>query len=77
MTTGRVYLVGAGPGDTGLITVKGLDLLGRADCVIYDGLANAALLEHVFGRRADGDPNVQKRTGDHPIKAARNQRPVG
>ena len=66
MTTGRVYLVGAGPGDTGLITVKGLDLLGRADCVIYDGLANAALLEHV---RPEAEViNVQKRTGDHPIK---------
>lgn len=39
-----VYLVGAGPGDPGLITVKGKILLQRADVVIYDYLANDALL---------------------------------
>ncbi|MDO3377882.1 uroporphyrinogen-III C-methyltransferase [Geoalkalibacter halelectricus] len=41
---GRVYLVGAGPGDPGLITVKGRDCLRRADVVVYDYLANPALL---------------------------------
>ncbi len=41
---GKVYLVGAGPGDPGLITVKGRDVLARADCVLYDHLANDALL---------------------------------
>ncbi len=66
MSTRKVYLVGAGPGDTGLITVKGLDLLRQADCVIYDGLANAALLDNV---RPDAETiNVRKRTGDHTIK---------
>jgi uroporphyrinogen III methyltransferase/synthase len=43
---GKVYLVGAGPGDAGLITVRGRDLLADADVVIYDYLANVALLNY-------------------------------
>ncbi len=44
MKQGIVYLIGAGPGDPGLITVKGRDCLRRAEVVIYDYLANPALL---------------------------------
>ena len=44
-STGRVYLVGAGPGDPDLITHKGRVLLARADVVLYDHLANEALLD--------------------------------
>jgi uroporphyrinogen III methyltransferase/synthase len=40
-----VYLVGAGPGDPGLITVKGLEVLRRADVVVYDQLASPELLK--------------------------------
>ena len=40
----KVFLVGAGPGDPGLLTCRGRDLLLRADCVLYDHLANEALL---------------------------------
>jgi uroporphyrinogen III methyltransferase / synthase len=40
----KVYLVGAGPGDPGLITCKGREILERADAVLYDHLANPALL---------------------------------
>ena len=53
---GMVYLVGAGPGDVGLITVRGAELLARADVVVYDALSNPDLLrlapktaEFIFG----------------------------
>lgn len=49
---GKVYLIGAGPGDPGLITVKGLECVQKADVVIYDYLANERLLEH---RRPDSE----------------------
>jgi uroporphyrinogen III methyltransferase/synthase len=42
---GKVYLVGAGPGDPDLITVKGRHALERADAVLFDFLASSALLE--------------------------------
>ena len=42
----KIYLVGAGPGDPGLITVKGRDCIQTADVIIYDYLASAALLKH-------------------------------
>ncbi|HIJ77793.1 MAG TPA: uroporphyrinogen-III C-methyltransferase [Deltaproteobacteria bacterium] len=44
---GKVYLIGAGPGDPTLITVKGLELLKRAEVVVYDYLASPKLLKYV------------------------------
>ena len=46
LPTGIVYIVGAGPGDRKLITLKGVECLQRADVVIYDLLLNNTLLEH-------------------------------
>jgi uroporphyrinogen III methyltransferase/synthase len=45
VSQGRVYLVGAGPGDPGLLTVKGAAVLARADVVVYDHLASSRLLD--------------------------------
>ena len=45
-TNGYVYLIGAGPGDPGLITVRGRDCIGLADVILYDYLANPQLLSH-------------------------------
>lgn len=45
MGKGKVFLVGAGPGEVGLITVKGLEAIKQADVILYDRLANPKLLE--------------------------------
>ena len=61
-----VYLIGAGPGDPGLITCKGLDALSRADVVVYDYLASDVLLDNV---RADAEKiYVGKIAGNHAMK---------
>jgi uroporphyrinogen III methyltransferase/synthase len=65
MKKGTVYLVGAGPGDAGLLTMRGAELLGRADVVVYDALVNPDLL-----RLAPKSAEViygGKRAKDHAI----------
>jgi uroporphyrinogen III methyltransferase/synthase len=62
---GIVYLVGAGPGDAGLLTLRGAELLARADVVVYDALINKDLL-----RLAPKDAEIiyaGKRSKDHAI----------
>ncbi len=61
----KVYLVGAGPGDPGLITVKGKECIQTADVIIYDYLASPALLKHA-------PPSAEliyvgKKGGDHTL----------
>ena len=62
---GKVYLIGAGPGDPGLITVKGLECVKKADVIIYDYLANERLLDQ---RRPDAELiYVGKQGGRHTL----------
>jgi uroporphyrinogen III methyltransferase/synthase len=61
----QVYLIGAGPGDPGLLTLKGKDILGKADVVVYDYLANEALLD--FARKDAERVHVGKKSGEHTL----------
>ena len=60
-TIGKVYLIGAGPGDPGLLTVRARELIEAADVIVYDYLANPKLLawsrsdaEHIFVGKSAG-----------------------
>lgn len=64
--SGKVYLVGAGPGDPKLITVRGLEALRRADAVVYDRLAGPRLLKEI---KPGADViYVGKRSARHAMK---------
>jgi uroporphyrinogen III methyltransferase/synthase len=63
--SGKVFLVGAGPGDPGLLTVKGKEVISQAEVIVYDYLANPALLRHA---RADAEViYVGKKAGEHAL----------
>ncbi len=62
---GIVYLVGAGPGDPGLLTLKGKNCLERAEVVVYDRLSAESLLE--FAPEDAIRIDVGKEPGNHPI----------
>ncbi|OPY65062.1 MAG: Uroporphyrinogen-III C-methyltransferase [Syntrophorhabdus sp. PtaU1.Bin002] len=62
---GRVYLVGAGPGDLKLITLRGLELIQRADVIIYDFLVNPRLLD--FCREGAEIIYVGKQASHHEL----------
>lgn len=76
---GMVYLIGAGPGDPGLITVRGAELIGRAKVVLYDGLANEALLDYAasgaekicVGKHGHGGMWSQKQIDSEVVRYAR------
>ncbi len=67
-TSGKVYLVGAGPGDPGLMTIKGKALLEMADVVIYDALVSVPILA-MIGSQAE-KINAGKRRGRHSSSQA-------
>jgi len=64
VSRGIVYLVGAGPGDPGLLTIRGRELLGSCDDVVYDALVSEELLTLAVGDRDVGRHFVGKRGGD-------------
>ena len=87
--TGKVYLVGAGPGRQDLITVRGSNILRQADTVIYDYLVNNQILENInkdaeliccdkLGKKRylDGNSESQDRINKLLIKKARQGRRV-
>jgi uroporphyrinogen III methyltransferase/synthase len=84
MMPGKVYLVGAGPGDPALITLKGSQCLALADLVLYDGLVNPLLLRHTRAKAlrtcrlddAAGRLLPQKAINEQLIAAAREGKTV-
>jgi len=66
---GKVFLVGAGPGDVGLITIKAMEKLKTADVVVYDRLINEELLS--FCKKDCEQIFVGKESGYHPIEQER------
>lgn len=79
-----VYLIGAGPGDADLITLKAVKALNKADVVLYDYLANEEILAHApetsqriyVGKKAGEHYKTQDEINDLIIKQARNNENV-
>lgn len=68
ITQGELALVGAGPGDAGLLTLRGLQVIQQAEVVLYDSLVSDEVLELV---RRDADKVcVGKRAGQHSVSQA-------
>ncbi|MEG2678077.1 MAG: uroporphyrinogen-III C-methyltransferase, partial [Oscillospiraceae bacterium] len=62
---GRVVLVGAGPGDAGLLTLNAIDEISRAEVVVYDRLVSDSIMELI--PQSAVKINVGKNVGHHPI----------
>jgi len=63
--TGKVWLVGAGPSDAGLITVKGSNVLQNADVVVYDKLVGSEILSLI--PKSSKKIDVGKNSNNHPV----------
>ncbi len=81
--TGMVYLVGSGPGDPSLLTVKAKELLDTADVVLHDKLPGPAIIESIpeskredVGKRAGGERTPQEYTNDRLVELAKAGRTV-
>ncbi|MEM2912177.1 MAG: uroporphyrinogen-III C-methyltransferase [Candidatus Bathyarchaeia archaeon] len=78
MGCGKVYLVGAGPGDPKLLTLKAVEVLKDADVIVYDRLVNKAILKHakpeaekIYAGKAAGKHSLsQEKINELMIKAA-------
>ena len=73
-----VYLIGAGPGDPGLISVKGAECLAKADVIVYDYLSNPRLLSHcrpdaekIYVGKKGSRHTLEQPSGRPPHQAAR------
>ena len=82
--TGKVYLVGAGPGDPKLITLKAVEILKKADVVLFDRLVSKKILKMIpkktkkiyVGRQVGDDFRHQDDTNKKMIKFAKNKKIV-
>ena len=81
---GKVYLVGAGPGDYGLLTLKGLECIQKADTIVYDRLANEDYLKEAkegchfiyVGKVSNNHTLTQDEINDVLVEEARKDRMV-
>ncbi len=82
---GKIILVGAGPGDPGLLTLKGQKALASADLIVYDRLANSDLLIHAkknaellyVGKEPTASGDSQLSINKAMIQAAKSGKNVG
>lgn len=66
-STGKVYLIGAGPGDPKLLTIKAADAIGSSDVIVYDYLVNPEVLAHsrrnaelIYAGKRSGEPSISQ-----------------
>jgi len=82
--TGKVYLVGAGPGDSKLITLRAVELLQKADVVLYDRLVSKKIISMIpkstekiyVGREVGDDTTHQNHTNELMVKFAKSKKNV-